>query len=382
VKQIVIVGSGLAGYTLAREFRKLDSSSSLTLITTDDGSFYSKPMLSNALAKNKSAADLPSATAEKMAQDLDARIITHTHVEHIDAKAHHVVTAQETLTYDKLVLALGAQPILLPIEGDAAQNMLTVNDLDDYARFRQAIESVEHVAIIGPGLIGCEFANDLCSAGYKVSVIGPDEMPLGRLLPTEVGTRVKQALQQQGVDWYLETVVQRIDTQQNERLRLTLANGESVITDVVLSAIGLRPNTVLATTASLRVERGIVVDQHLTTSDADIYALGDCAEVAGLVLPYVMPIMQAARALAKTLAGEATKVRYPAMPVVVKTPAMPLVVSPPAPNVKGEWRIEASETGVRARYLDSNDALLGFVLAGDAVQEKQSLSKSLPAVLD
>jgi rubredoxin---NAD+ reductase len=378
---IVIIGTGLAGYTLAREFRKLDKETRLTLITADDGAFYSKPMLSNALAAHKDADALINQSAEAMARQLDARILAGRRVVAIDTGARMVVLDEgESLGYDRLVLAVGAQPIHLAYEGDAADAVLSVNSRLDYARFRDAIEGVDRVALIGPGLIGCEFANDLRGSGREVDVIGPDTAPLGRLVPEAAGNALRRGLEKAGVRFHLQTVVERVDGA-GAGYRLSLANGETVEAGAVLSAVGLRPDTRLARDAGLETDRGVVVDRTLAASAQAVYALGDCAQVAGLVLPYVMPIMHAARALAKTLAGEPTEVRYPAMPVVVKTPAHPVVVSPPAPDAPGDWQVEAVGDGVRALHRDG-ERLNGFVLTGEeAVKEKQALAKQVPAVL-
>jgi rubredoxin---NAD+ reductase len=378
---IVIIGTGLGGYTLAREFRKLDRDTPLTLVTADDGAFYSKPMLSNAFASNKDPDALVNQSAEAMAGQLGARILTHHRVEAVDTEAHTLrLDDGETLGYDRLVLAVGAEPIRLSYEGDGADAVMSVNNRQDYARFREAIETVKRVALIGPGLIGCEFANDLRGSDREVDVIGPDTAPLGRLVPEEAGRALRRGLEQVGIRFHLETVVERID-RRNGGYRLTLSNGETVECGAVLSAVGLRPDTRLARDAGLRVDRGVVVDEYLAASADGVYALGDCAQVSGLVLPFVMPIMHAARALAKTLAGDRTPVRYPAMPVVVKTPAHPVVVSPPAPDTPGEWRMEPVGDGVRALYRDG-DRLAGFVLTGqEAVKEKQALAKQVPAVL-
>jgi NADPH-dependent 2,4-dienoyl-CoA reductase/sulfur reductase-like enzyme len=115
---VVVIGTGLAGYSLAREFRKLDSERPLRLVSRDDGSAYSKPMLSNALSKNKTAQQLASATAGQMAGQLNAQIDTQTRVVDIDRKAHRLITDRGALGYSKLVLALGADPIHLDIPGD------------------------------------------------------------------------------------------------------------------------------------------------------------------------------------------------------------------------------------------------------------------------
>ncbi len=166
-----------------------------------------------------------------------------------------------------------------------------------------------------------------------------------------------------------------------DHLCLTLANGNSIESDVVLSAVGLQPRTQLAAAAGISVNRGIIVNRFLQTQLNDIYALGDCAEVEGKVLPFVMPISHAARALAATLAGNPTPVHYPAMPVIVKTSSCPAVVSPPDFGIKGAWNVEADENGVKALYEDDAGNLIGYALLGEATKERNNLTARLPAVL-
>jgi len=381
MNHIVIIGTGLAGYNLARELRKKSEDIKLTLITHDDGAFYSKPMLSNGLAKQKQPADLPMGDADKMRADLNATILTHTTVSAIDREARSVtLDSGDTVSYDKLVIATGANPIRFPIDGNANDDVLVVNNLDDYAKFRAVLQENSHVAIIGPGLIGCEFANDLAQAGHAVTVIGPDIAPMSTLLPTEVGRVLENALSELGVKWCLELTTSSINKSQNG-YELLLSDGQTVEADLVLSAIGLRSDTSLAEAAGLECQRGIVVDRYLQTSDDAIYALGDCAEVDGLVLPFVMPLMNGARALAATLCDEATKVNYPAMPVLVKTPAIATIVSPPARDAEGKWEFTKLDNGIKALFKDG-EQLLGFALLGDAVSEKMALTKELPPVLN
>ena len=376
---IVILGSGLAGYTLARELRKLDTAVPLVMVSRDDASFYSKPMLSSALAAGRSAAQLAGSSAAQMSAQLSTRILAHTEVREIDIAARTVQAGNESITYAKLVLALGADPISLPLEGDAAGEVIRVNDLADYARFRTAIEGRKRIALLGAGLIGCEFANDLAAAGYAVEVIDPAPRPLGRLLPEAAGNRLRAALEDLGIGFHLGRTARAL-TRAGAGLRLELSDGSVIETDAVLSAIGLKPRTGLAVHAGIRVNRGIVTDRRLATSAADVYALGDCAEVDGQLLPFVMPIMHAARALAQTLAGTPTQVSYPAMPVVVKTPALPAVVCPP-PAVAGGWRVESDDAGIDARYEDDRGRLRGFALLGAATARKNALAQRLPPVL-
>jgi rubredoxin-NAD+ reductase len=380
MERIVIIGSGLAGYNVAKELRKLDKSAAIVIITADGGEFYSKPMLSNALGTGKTPQTLPLNPATQMAEQLAAEVRVRTRVTAIEPEHHRVRIGEETLEYSKLVLAIGAAQIRLPLEGGAAGEVLSVNSLDDYARFRTALDGKKRIAIIGAGLIGCEFANDLAASGREVEVIDVAGQPLPRLLPPEGGEMLRDKLAALGVTWHLGTSASAIE-RSGAGLRVALADGTAIDAEIVLSAVGLKPKLELAQAAGIEVNRGIRVNRFLETSAPDVHALGDCAEVEGLVLPFVMPIMHAARGLAATLAGTRTALSYPAMPVLVKTPACPTIVSPPANGAAGEWEIEKSEDGVKALFVDPTGKLLGFSLNGKATAERAKLAQQVPPVL-
>lgn len=378
MQAIVIVGSGLAGYTLLKEIRKRDTVTPVTLVTADDGAFYSKPNLSNALAAGKTAAVLAGASAEKMAADLNARVLAHTRVTAIDTQGRRIRTDHGELEYGKLVLALGADPFPHGLAGSGAAGVLAVNDLADYAVFRSAIDGKKRIAVLGGGLIGCEFANDLVHAGFAVDVVHLGGWPLERLLPVEAGQRLADSLAALGVRWHFGRSAKRVEQTANG-YRLELDNGETIEADAVLSAIGLRPRTQLAQAAGIPAGRGIQTNGLLETGAANVYAMGDCAEVEGLNLPYVQPLMVQARALAATLAGTPTAVVYPAMPVMVKTPAHPVAVLPPRIGAAGSWKVECGETGICALHLDDNGRLQGFALTGSETGRRNALAKELAA---
>ena len=377
---IVIIGSGLAGYTVIREIRKLDKEIPITLVTREPGYFYSKPMLSTALAGKKDAAQLVSTPADGMATQLEINILTETDVSSIEHASKVINTNKGAIAYGKLVLALGADQIRLPLQGNAVNEVLTVNDLEDYAKFRTAITGKKKVVILGAGLIGCEFANDLVLGGFEVDVIDLAPQALGRLIPEAAANDLQERLSAVGVRWHFNTTVQTIDRKQNQ-LDITLANGASISSDVVLSAVGLKPRLDLAKAAGIATGVGIQVNRELETSVPDVFALGDCADVEGLVLPYVMPIMQAARALAVTLTGKPTALTYTAMPVMVKTPALATVVSPPAKGAVGQWKSTPVDGGLEARFESNDGKLLGFVLMGTATAQRGGLTKELPPIL-
>lgn len=376
----VIVGAGLAGFGVARELRKLDRQLPIRIVTADAGAFYAKPNLSNALAWKKTPDQLVATPRAAIAAQLGVEIFDHVRVLELIPGERTLLTGDGRMEYSKLVLAVGAQPIRLPIEGSGAGDILSVNHLDEYAVFRQRLDGCRRVAILGGGLIGCEFANDLAGAGFEVDVFDVAPQALGRLLPPAAASFFAAGLAAAGVRFHFATSIGRVD-REGSRQALFDLGGRAYEADLVLSAVGLRPEISLARNAGLTVNRGVVVDTPLQASAPDVHAVGDCAEVAGLVLPFVLPIMQQARALARTLAGTPTPVAYPAMPVVVKTPACPAVVCPPPAGAAGSWREESTTTGVRGLFEDAAGKPLGFALVGAASAEKQQLAAQMPAWL-
>lgn len=378
---IVIIGTGLSGYSLAREIRKQDKNTAVVMITADDGYSYSKPMLSTGFTKGKAADELAQANSGGMVEQLGIELRTHTTVTGIDTDAHEVLIGEERLVYSRLVLAWGADVIRLSIPGEGHEHVYSINDLMDYRTFRTALAGRKRVAIMGAGLIGCEFANDLRNGDYEVDVIAPSDTLMPGLLPPEAADAVMDGLTEIGVNFHLETVVERIE-KRGEGVKLTLSDGNIVNSDLVISAVGLRPRVDLAQSIGLRVNRGIEVNRALETSAKDVYALGDCAEVDGHVLLYVLPLMACARALAKTLLGERTEVSYGTMPVMVKTPCCPTAVCPPPKDAAGEWKIERTGNSVKALFVGEGGETLGFAVTGDFAIEKQALSKEVPPIHD
>lgn len=376
---IVIVGTGLSGYSLAREIRKQDKEIPIVMVTADDGFSYSKPMLSTGFTKGKEADELAQATSEAMIEQLNLDLRTYTTVTGIDTEAHELVIGDERIRYSKLVLAWGADVIRLSIDGDGQDRVFSINDLMDYRAFREALTGKKRVAIMGAGLIGSEFANDLRNGDYEVDVIAPSDTLMPGLLPQPAAEAVREELASQGVRFHLETVVDRID-REGDGVKLTLANGETLQADLVISAVGLRPRTELAQAAGIEANRGIMVNRALETSAPDVYALGDCAEVDGHVLLFVLPLMACARALAKTLTSERTEVAYGTMPVLIKTPCCPTSVCPPPSNADGEWEVEQDGTNVKALFKSADGTVLGFAVTGSYAVEKQALSKEVPPI--
>lgn len=382
---IVIVGTGFAGYTVAREIRRRDRNVGVLMLSRDDGNHYSKPMLSNAFAEQMSVEQLAGTPKDQMAKRLNVVIQSNTGVDRIDAAAYCVhLSDGSRVRYEKLVLAVGARARLPRFGGNAADEILSVNSLSDYRVLRAALEEASSVAVIGAGLVGCELANDLLAGGYRVDLLDVSPRVLDRLLPPDVADIVTQALITAGVRWHPKSDVRAIDAtgKDGHRFRISGSNGLSVSCDVVITAIGLEPQTVRCD-PPIDTARGIVIDRCLRTSVKDIYAIGDCAELDGQLRPYLLPIQHGARALAATLTGTETAANYPAMPVDVKTPAHRVRVLLPSAGVDGAWRVEASRAaGTYAAFLGECGAIAGYVLSGDLLDREDRLLEMLAAGTD
>ena len=377
---VVIIGSGMAGYGLVRQLRRKDPQIPMTMITADQGEVYSKPRLSVAFAEGLGPEELVQQTAEAAAEKFNLTLMRGVRVDGIVTDTKTITTSVDEIPYDKLVLALGANQIRLPVEAQLPERVYSVNNLNDYRRWRNVIAPGNRVLIMGAGLIGSEFADDLVGAGMTVEVVDPAPMPLGRLLPPALAEKLISALQAKGVSFHMGQTVSHLSEHEGHVLA-NLSKGHTLEVDHVLSAVGLVPNIQLAEAAGIVVNRGIVVDQQLQTSATDVFAIGDCAETAAGNLPFVLPLMAQAGCLAKTLAGEACQFSLPASPVTVKTKSLPLVVSPPSPESQGVWSVTGEGSNLTALFEGDTQDLLGFALSGEATSQWQKLTRELPPLI-
>lgn len=395
MKAITIVGSGMAGFSVAREFRKLDSMTPLRIITADDGGFYAKPMLSNAFALKKSAPQLLTQTASQIAEQYNLEMISNTRVLQIDSDRKILHTTAGEVSYSLCVLATGAQPIRLNIAGDGAPEILSINHLDDYRLFRLRLDQLAsskteiRIAIIGAGLIGCEFADDLARTGFHIDLIDPHPAPLAALLPPGVAVELQKALQTSGVHFHASCTTESVTKNlppQASRLQLTLSNGVSIAADLVLSAVGLRPDLHLAhnmTPKPLHTDRGICINTYGETSVPDIFALGDNAQYmqedgSYQLMPYISPIVAAAKAIAHTMLGKPHAIALTPSPIIIKTPSYPIASLGVKPSLIGKWEYEQTQDfSLTARFYDDDMHLRAFALAPHQPSSRAALLAEL-----
>ncbi|EPL8208505.1 NADH:flavorubredoxin reductase NorW [Raoultella ornithinolytica] len=371
---IVIIGSGFAARQLVKNIRKQDTHIPLTLIAADSMDEYNKPDLSHVVSRGQRADDLTLQTAGEFAEQYHLRLFPYTWVSDLDAAAKVVKSQDREWRYDKLVLATGAAPFIPPVPGH--ELMLTLNSQREYGAAQSQLHDAQRVLIVGGGLIGCELAMDFCRAGKAVTVVDNSASVLSALMPPEVSSRLQHRLTDMGVHLMLKTQLEGLE-QTADGIRVSLDRQRSVTVDAVVAAAGLRPETALARHAGLMIRRGVVVNSRLQTSDPAIYALGDCAEINGSVLPFLQPILLSAMCLAKNLLSQANELALPPMLVKVKTPDLPLHMAGETQRDDLTWNLVAAKEGVVAKGVDAANQLRAFVVSEDRMKEAFALLKQL-----
>jgi rubredoxin---NAD+ reductase len=370
---IVIIGSGIAGYSLATEIRKHDPDKKITIITANNGDYYYKPSISTALANSKDADSLVMFSAEAMATRLNINIITEQVVDGKELINGVITTANNgAIPFESCVIACGSETYKLKIAGNGADDVIAVNNLDDYRIFRERLSKTSKIAVIGAGLVGSEFAADLSSAGCDVTVFGDQEYPLHNLIPEQLAHVFIDAMQKNGVKWVFGDLVNQVVKSQNKYAISTENNDCHEGFDIVFSAIGIKPDITIAKQAGIEINKGICINNRCETSCDNIYAIGDCAEFENKLLPYIAPIKKCAAALGKTLIGDLAEFSYPPMPIVVKSPPCPILSCLPLNAKDCRISVDGSGTSLIIKYFDDSNNMKGFVLSGSEVKNRMA----------
>ena len=335
---VVIVGAGRAGWQVAQAIRETDAELPITLVTACNGDVYDKPLLSVALSKHLTLAQLVRETGAQAAARLGVRLLAQTQATRICTRTNTLSTTRGNHPFDELVLAHGAQVALPP--SLPAELCWRVNHLDAYLKFRAAIAGApQHIAIVGAGLIGSELANDLALAGHRITLLDPMPTPLARWSAADAGEPVLAAWQNLPITFMGGVSIAGVqpNATQGEPARVvTTTCGQRIVADHVLAATGLSTPNRLALSAGLAWDNGIAVDATtLATSHPRIHALGDCITIGGQASRYIEPILRQANTLAAKLAArragadtDACPVPYEAKAAVVrvKTTSCPLTL--------------------------------------------------------
>ncbi len=373
-QDIIIIGSGFAARQLVKNLRKLDETLPIRLIADDSCDEYNKPELSHVISQRQSADDLTRATAAQFAEQYRLDVHRHSRVDRIEAAARRVYCGDSVYSYRQLILATGAEAVIPPIEG--RHLFLTLNSQQEYRRIESRLRQSRRVLLLGAGLIGTELAMDLARAGKQVTLVDTSASILASLMPAEVSARLQLRLVQQGVELILNADLLSL-RQTGTGIVAALPRGRLLEVDAAIAAIGLKPDTALASAAGLETARGIVVNDRLRTSDPHVHALGDCAEINGKVLPFLQPIQMSAAVLAKNVLGGSASLALTPMLIKVKTPDLPLHLAGETQRGDLRWQVDFDARGIMAKGWDDRRRLCAFVAGEARMQEAFSLLRQL-----
>ncbi len=273
--RMVIIGAGAAGNAAAEELRNQGFDGAITMIGMENEIPYDRPNLSkDYLAGNAPEEWIPLRTSAFYAErNITLRLGAV--VDRIEPESRQLVFQDgETLDYDRLLLATGAEPVRMPVPTEEGAPVHYLRSLDDCRAIIRAAASATRVVVIGASFIGLEVAAALRMRKLAVAVVAPEEVPFEKVLGAELGQFLRGVHEGQGVEFHLGTKVERIN-----RIGVHLDNGADLAADLIVIGIGVRPRTALAEAAGARMDKGVVVDERLETSLPGIYAAGDIARV-------------------------------------------------------------------------------------------------------
>jgi len=304
---VIIIGSGVAGISFAEKYRALTADAEITLITQENDGYYSRPLLSRGFTKDDIEHTIILKTFDKL-RDSNITVLSDTTVTSIE-RANKMLTVrhadqEKTFNYDKLIIATGSKAFIPPPYRPFNDLFFCLNSLSDLKTLRRVRTTLSkpHWAIIGGGLIGCEVASDLATAGDKVTLFHVMDRLMERQLVPEDSATLKQVLENSGVSVLLN---QTISTLSKAQEKISITTDATQEFDAVIVACGFQPRTELAAQAGLAIGRGIKVNDQLQTEDEAIYALGDVAELPnGKLYAFILPIRNQALWLANHLAGQ------------------------------------------------------------------------------
>ena len=374
-QSLVIVGNGMAPGRMLEYLHEQKHQFDVTIFNAEPRVNYNRLMLSPVLSGEKTYSDIVTHDDDWYANH-GITLHKNAAVTGVDTQAQTVVAANGvSCKYDKLVFATGSSPIVIPVPGHDLNGVMTYRDLDDVERMLQvatrsrAADKPLRAIVIGGGLLGLEAAAGLAEQGMEVTVLHLMESLMEKQLDTAAAWLLEEAFRKRGV-----SVITRADTQEiidsgdGSVAGVRLQDGQVLTAEIVIMAVGIRPSTSLAVDAGLHVERGIVVDDQMRTSVANIYALGECVQHQGTCYGLVAPLFDMARVLADNLTGQASTYSGSVTATRLKVNGIDLYSAgdfSEAPN-RDEIVLRDASAGVYKRLVLENSRIVGAVLYGEA----------------
>jgi nitrite reductase (NADH) large subunit len=302
--KLVMVGNGMAGVRTLEELIKLDADKyDITVFGAEPHPNYNRTLLSPVLAGEQTINDIILNTFEWYEQNKITLHVSKT-ITQIDRVKREVVAADGTREpYDRLLLATGSNPFILPIPGKDLPGVISYRDIKDTNDMIEAAQQYKRAVVIGGGLLGLEAANGLKLRGMEVTVVHVMPWLMERQLDDVSGKLLQKSLEDKGIRFMMQANTAELVAGASGRVgAITFKDGTSLDTDLVVMAVGIRPNTTLAESAGIHCNRGIVVNDTMQTYDPKVYAVGECVSHRGIAYGLVAPLFEQAKVAANHLA--------------------------------------------------------------------------------
>ncbi|ASK89282.1 nitrite reductase large subunit NirB [Sphingorhabdus sp. SMR4y] len=366
-ERLVVIGNGMAGCRAVEEILARDADRyAITIFGAEPRVNYDRIMLSPVLAGDKSFEEI-IINDQSWYDDNGIELVSGDAIIAIKRDAKEVVSASGRVTpYDRLLIATGSDPFIIPVPGHKLPGVITFRDLDDVDKMLTAAEAGGHAVVIGGGLLGLEAAHGLSLRGMQVTVLHLMPTLMERQLDEAAGFLLRNELERRG-----QTIITQADTAEitgNSHVTgVKLKDGTEISADLVVMAVGIKPSVNLAKQAELEVERGIVVDDDMVTSDPAILAVGECVQHRGACYGLVAPLWEMCRALADFMTSTPSGYAGSVTATKLKVSGIDLFS---AGDFSGgddaeDIVMRDASRGIYKRVVVKGDKLIGAVLYGD-----------------
>lgn len=372
--KLVVVGNGMAGMRTVEELLKIAPGLyDITVFGDEPYPNYNRIMLSPVLANEQTIDDIILNTREWYAEN-DIKLYTSARINRIDRK-NRVVYAEDgtSAEYDRLLIATGSKPFMPPIPGRELEGVLGYRDIKDTNDMIAAAKKYRHAVVIGGGLLGLEAANGLKIQGMEVTVVHKNEWLLEKQLDKTAGKMLQKNLESKGLNFLLKKNTEQILGNEQGRVKaVRFTDGLEIAADLLVVAVGIRPNYALAESAGIYCNKGIVVNDTMQTYDPRIYAVGECVAHRGVSYGLVAPLFEMAKVCATHLANFGIG-QYKGSVTSTKLKVTGIDLFSAGDFASGEGHDDGREEivlhdavgGVYKKLVIKNDKIIGGVLYGD-----------------
>jgi len=364
MKNYVIIGNGVAGTTAAENIRKLDKEGNITLITEEDLPFYYRIRLNEYLCGDIDERALIAKNGQWY-KDLRIDLILNTRIVDADPLKKVIVTENnQDISYDCLLIAAGSHSFVPPINGSDKKGVFALRSIQDARNISSHARDVEDVVLIGGGLLGLEAGNAIRKLGKKVTIVEFFPRLLPRQLDVDGAGRLQGIMEKMGFSFRLGAKTQEIAGDGTVD-GVLLEGGETLPAKMVIVSAGVRPNMDLAEPLGLKCDKGIKVDEHLKTNQADIFAAGDVAEFRGMPYGIWPAAMEQGKLAGINMAGGEASYQGTTMANTLKVVGIDLAS---AGNIDAEGEYEsriATGEDIYKKIVVENGRIIGCIMLGD-----------------